>query len=115
MQSVTSNAVAESIGDWETLAETSKLLIKGKISKDGAYLSLWMQQFEGTYGQELCTLPQKYIDLMQKSVNRFIYFQTINNGTVLGFCNINKSDKKIMYYPVYANSLSFGNCLIKLE
>ena len=113
MHSVTSNAVAEAVGDWETLVEVSgSLLIRGKIAKDGAYMSMWMQGFYGNYGQALCSIPQKYLDRMSKVVARFYFFQDPNTICI---CNIDADHREIYYYPANGSLPSYGSCLVKLE
>jgi hypothetical protein len=81
MQSVTSNSVAEALGEWETVAtDNSTYIIRGIETITGTYLQ---GHFQGTSQNVSIILPLKY---RPKFVTRFFYFEE-NNSRVY-FANI---------------------------
>jgi hypothetical protein len=81
MHSVTSNSVAEALGEWETVAtDNSTYIIRGIETITGTYLQ---GHFQGTSQNVSIILPLKY---RPKFVTRFFYFE--ENNSRVNFANI---------------------------
>lgn len=104
MQSVTSNAVAVALGQWEVLGtDNSTFIIRGMECRSGIYLQGYFQGASANLG---FLLPQKY---RPKVVTRFIYFTSGMDKTY--FCNINSDGT---FYFV-AGGAVYGDFLVRVE
>lgn len=105
MHSVTSNAVAEALGEWETVAtDNSTYIIRGIETLTGTYLQ---GHFQGGNNVSII-LPPKY---RPKLVTRFFYFETNGaSGDRVWFANIN--DDGTISFP---SGIIYTDFLVRIE
>lgn len=105
MNAVTSNAVAEALGQWETLVSDNRsYIIRGIETNTGVYLQGHFQGFVSS--TSLTALPAKYRPLL---TTRFYYYIS-QTGTIY-FANIN-SDGTITFPQ---GGTIYGDFLVRVE
>ena len=120
LHAVTSNAVAEAIGEWETIWSSGNSSIKGLETKNGKYLSFNIQgDFSGTRGEGSLLLTISETKWKPSTTVRFCIMALI--GQVLrSYCNLDyNTDGTLKFYPPTSESVSvsglYGNGIIKIE
>lgn len=111
MQSVTSNAVAEAIGEWVNLwAPDAYNYIKGKKDKTGVYVVIHLQMLSCSTNEHLITtLPTDYRPTNISRGFCFAYDYPLN----MGFINIESTGEVIVRNM--GGLTVFGDSFIKIE
>jgi hypothetical protein len=110
MQSVTSNAVARAMGDWEQLFISSTVaVIRGLETRNGKYLSLHFNGLSSSQGALITTLAEKW---RPKTAVRAPIFA----DAYAGFIQVNSTGIINVYSLVGSGSFDIrGDCLILIE
>ena len=115
LHAVTSNAVAEAIGEWETLYEdhsgSTGICIEGREAKDGKYLSMHLQAYNGNMTLSN-VIPVKY---RPAEITRIIFTQSVNSAIITAFANIDSNGTVyIARDGNYATDPVYGDGLVKV-
>lgn len=110
MHAVTSNAVAESFGEWEQLFISSTVaVIRGLETKNGKYLSFHFNGLSTTHGAVITTLDEKW---RPKTTVRTIIFA----DAYAGFIQIDATGFVGVYSLAGGGSFDIrGDSLVKIE
>ena len=114
MHSVSSNAVAQAFGTWETLWSSGNVggsIIKGIICNGTAFVTTHLQSYVCTSSNLLITtLPAKY---RPRIVTRGCCF-AVQDPLYMGFLNI-ESDGRVIISSEMAGKTIYGDCFIMIE
>ena len=113
LHAVSSNAVAEAIGTWETVWNDNSSIVQGIETKNGNYLFFNIAGFSGTLteGQVLATITTE----SKWKPTRTIRFSVIGyqtNNTRESFNVEYATDGKLYFYPYNVNGSTQVNLLL---
>lgn len=102
MRAITSNAVANGLGQWENIFSNNNIL--GIETINGNYLSFHFQGYPASYAGLIGTVPTKWVP------QNNLYVPLINSIFIL----IDTSGNIITYNASGGNFDLYGDCIVKL-